>query len=301
SAWEVVVTSGKYRSKIGRCVLIYLLSHDCRWLLTYGMELAVTKCLNSPEYFLALGTAISKAIEKGMQDGLPVGITHGKEGWVLTDVAAHNPSTKADYVSTFQQIQGVNFPLLAELKANKDASIEAVMNIIRLEENLAERLGLNKSQPHADPLMVHIHHSPDKTVVGSFALSLALDDVFIPLAEPFSAVAVTCTEGNFDTVPATADTTAALSITFASASIVDPISIDEYEVTTSRITASSLFSSKRVRLISKDSLFCTRSISAVLSVGMPISTGMTASISYVSENGVSLLLDLVIVRCARRT
>nr|GEY97746.1 hypothetical protein [Tanacetum cinerariifolium] len=195
------------------------------------MELAVTKCLNSPEYFLALGTAISKAIEKGMQDGLPVGITHGKEGWVLTDVAAHNPSTEADYVSTLQQIQGVNFPLLAELKANKDASIEAVMNIIRLEENLAERLGLNESQPHADQLMVHIHHSSDKTVVGSFALSLALDDVFIPLAEPFSAVAVTCTEGNFDTVPATADTTAALSVTFASASIVDPISIDEYEVT----------------------------------------------------------------------
>nr|GEX38087.1 hypothetical protein [Tanacetum cinerariifolium] len=144
-------------------------------------EHAVTKCLNSPEYFLALGTAISKAIEKGMQDGLPIGITHGKEGWVLTDVAAHNPSAKANYVFALQKLQGVNFPLLAELKTNKDASIEA--------------------------------------------------DVFIPLAEPFSVVAVTCTEGTFDTVPATADTTAALSATFASSSIVDPISIDEYEVT----------------------------------------------------------------------
>nr|GEW58134.1 reverse transcriptase domain-containing protein [Tanacetum cinerariifolium] len=56
-------------------------------------------------------------------------------------------------------------------------------------------------------------------------------DVFIPLAEPFCVVAVTCTEGTFDTVPAIADTTTALSVTFASASIVDPISIDEYEVT----------------------------------------------------------------------
>nr|GFD06882.1 hypothetical protein [Tanacetum cinerariifolium] len=74
----------------------------------------------------------------------------GKEGWVLTDVAAHNPSAEADYVSALQQVQGVNFPLLAELKANKDASIEAVMNILRLEENLAKRLGLNESQPHAD-------------------------------------------------------------------------------------------------------------------------------------------------------
>ncbi|GKF31200.1 hypothetical protein Tco_0100998, partial [Tanacetum coccineum] len=89
-----------------------------RWLLTYGMELAIAKCLNSPEYLSAFGTAISKAIEKGMQDGLAVGITHGKEGRVLTDVAAYNPSAKVDYVSALQQLQGVNFPLLAKLKSN---------------------------------------------------------------------------------------------------------------------------------------------------------------------------------------
>nr|GFA46912.1 hypothetical protein [Tanacetum cinerariifolium] len=56
-------------------------------------------------------------------------------------------------------------------------------------------------------------------------------DVFIPLAEPFSAAAVTGTKVTSSTVPATVDTTATLSITFASASIVDPISIDDYEVT----------------------------------------------------------------------
>ncbi|GJY82332.1 gypsy type transposase [Tanacetum coccineum] len=36
----------------------------------------------------------SKAIEKGMQDGLAAGITHGQEGRVLTDVAAYNPSAE---------------------------------------------------------------------------------------------------------------------------------------------------------------------------------------------------------------
>nr|GEY45669.1 hypothetical protein [Tanacetum cinerariifolium] len=85
-----------------------------RWLLTYGMELAIVKCLNSPEYLSALGTANSKAIEKGMQDGLAAGITHGKEGWVLTNVAAYNPSAEMDYVFALQQLQGVNSPLLAE-------------------------------------------------------------------------------------------------------------------------------------------------------------------------------------------
>ncbi|GKD97553.1 hypothetical protein Tco_1381450, partial [Tanacetum coccineum] len=43
------------------------------------------------------------------------------------------------------------------------------------------------------------------------------------------------------------------------------------------------------------------STSAVQSVGMPISAGMTASVSYVSENGVSSLLDFIMVRCAHRT
>ncbi|GJT00975.1 hypothetical protein Tco_0822144 [Tanacetum coccineum] len=99
---------------------------------------------------------------------------------------------------------------------------------------------------------VPIHHSSDKTIVGASALSLALNvydarvwrirenivshrslfqDVFIPLAEPFSAAAITGTKGTSHAVPATADTTAALSVTFASANTVTPISIDDYEVT----------------------------------------------------------------------
>ncbi|GKC16683.1 hypothetical protein Tco_1013465 [Tanacetum coccineum] len=183
----------------------------CRWLLTYGMKLAVTKCLNSLEYLSALGAAISKAIEKGMQDGLAARITLAKKGRVLADVAAYNPSTEVDYVSALRQLQSVNFSLLVELKLNKDSSVKTLINILCLEETLAKRMGLNESQPHVDQLMVPIHHSPDQTVVGATALSLSLDvsdarvqkirenianhrsalrDVFIPLAEPFSAVAL---------------------------------------------------------------------------------------------------------------
>nr|GEU54416.1 hypothetical protein [Tanacetum cinerariifolium] len=190
---------------------------DKLWLLTHGMELAIAKCLNSPEYLFALGIAISKAIKKGMQDGLADGITHGREGRVLTD----------------------------------DASIEAVMNILRLEEHLAARLGLNESQSYADQLMVPIHHSPDKTVIGSFALSLALDvsdarawrimenimshrslfqDVFVLLAEPLSDAALTGMEGTSGAAPATADLTIGLSVTLASAGTVTLISVDDYGI-----------------------------------------------------------------------
>ncbi|GJW21955.1 hypothetical protein Tco_0032577 [Tanacetum coccineum] len=226
-----------------------------RWLLTHGMELAISKFLNSPEYLSALGAAIGKAIEKGMQDGLSPGITHGMEGRALTDVAAYNPFVEADYIPALQRLQGVNFSLLAELRSNKDASIDTLMNILRLEETLAERLGLTESQPHVDQLMVPIHHSPDKVVVGASALSLALDvsssrvrkikdtianhrsalrDVFVPLAEPLSVTDLTCMEGTSNTMDATVDTTMALSTTLASAGTVAPIFVDDYEVRTIR-------------------------------------------------------------------
>ncbi|GKB06658.1 hypothetical protein Tco_0834891 [Tanacetum coccineum] len=100
--------------------------------------------------------------------------------------------------------------------------------------------------------MVSIHHSPGEVVVGTSALSLALDvsnalvqrikenianhrsalhDVFVPLAEPLSITALTGTEGASTAVPTTTDTTTALSITFASASTINPIFVDDYEVT----------------------------------------------------------------------
>nr|GEU53793.1 mRNA cap guanine-N7 methyltransferase 1 [Tanacetum cinerariifolium] len=222
-----------------------------RWLLTHGMKLAVANFLNSPKYLSTLGSAIGKAIEKGMQDGLSAGITHGKEGRVLSNVVAYNPSAEVDYISILQQLQNVNFSLLARLKSIKDASVETVMDILRLEGPLAEKLGLNELQPNVDQLMVPIHHSPNQVVVGATTLSLALDvssarirkirddianqrsalrDEFVPLVGPFSAAVLTGTEGTSNTATVTADTTMVLSTTFASASTIARISVDDYEV-----------------------------------------------------------------------
>nr|GEV79303.1 reverse transcriptase domain-containing protein [Tanacetum cinerariifolium] len=110
----------------------------------------------------ALGAAISKAVEKGMQERLSAGITHGAEGRKLVDVAAYNPSVEVDYLSALQRLHNVNFSLIAELKSNKDASVDTIMNLLHLDDALAERLGLTESQPHANQLMVPIHHYPDQ-------------------------------------------------------------------------------------------------------------------------------------------
>nr|GEX95706.1 hypothetical protein [Tanacetum cinerariifolium]GEY59451.1 hypothetical protein [Tanacetum cinerariifolium] len=219
-----------------------------RWLLTHGMELAVVRCLNSTEYLSALGAAISKAVEKGMQEGLSAGINHGVEGRKLADFAAYNPPTEADYLSALQCLQNVNFSLIAELRSNKDASVDTIMNLLRLDDALAERLGLTESQPHANQLMVPIHYSLDQRVVGASALSLSLDvshsrlrkireniashvsalrGVFVPLSEPLYTAALEGTKGTFGSAH---DTTTTLSMTFVSAGTISPISTDDYEV-----------------------------------------------------------------------
>ncbi|GJT23339.1 hypothetical protein Tco_0893276 [Tanacetum coccineum] len=193
------------------------------------------------------GPAIGKAVEKGMQEGLSAGITHGAAGRVLTDVNAYNLSVEADYLSTLQRLQSVNFSLITELKSNKDASIDTIMNLLRLEDSLAERLVLIESRPHVDQLMVPIHHSSDQRVIGASALSLSLDvsssrvqrikenianhrsalrDVFVPLSEPFSATTLMGTE----VISAPIDTASAPSTTLASVSTIVPISIEDYEV-----------------------------------------------------------------------
>ncbi|GJW61614.1 hypothetical protein Tco_0110949 [Tanacetum coccineum] len=222
--------------------------------------------------------------------------------------------------------KSVNFSLLAELKYNKDASVETIMKILRLEESLAERLDVSSSRVWRIKENIAHHRS-------------ALRDVFIPLSEPLSITALTGTKGTSEFMPVTTAITTALSVTSASASFIYPISTDGYEVAlvkkvsveagfrpglltcmrpfpvltlphtylsifallfASRIAAYSLHSSSRSRLISRASLFSSKLTSAVLSVGMLISARMTASVSYVNKNGVSPLLDFIIVQCAHR-
>ncbi|GJW08561.1 hypothetical protein Tco_1570984 [Tanacetum coccineum] len=146
-----------------------------RWLLTHGMKLLVVKCLNSNEYMEALGHAFGRAIEKGMQDGLAAGIEHGQAGRCLTDLEAYIPSAEDDFNSAIRDLRDLNFPLLQELSHKKDASTWDIMDLLRLDDAVAETLGMADLQPDAGQLMVPVHHKQDKVIIGSQALSVALD------------------------------------------------------------------------------------------------------------------------------
>ncbi|GJV32934.1 hypothetical protein Tco_1393334 [Tanacetum coccineum] len=146
-----------------------------RWLLTHGMKLLVVKCLNSNEYMEALGHAFGRAIEKGMQEGLAAGIEHGQAGRCLTDLEAYIPSAEEDFNSAIRDLRDLNFPLLKELSDKKDASTWDIMDLLRLDDTVAETLGMTDLQPDVNQLMVPVHHKQDRVVIGSQALSVALD------------------------------------------------------------------------------------------------------------------------------
>ncbi|GJZ04260.1 gypsy type transposase [Tanacetum coccineum] len=182
-----------------------------RWLLTHEMRLLMAKCLNLTEYMEALGHAFGRATEKGMQEGLTAGIEHGQAGTCLTDLKAYIPSAKVDFNSAVRDLRDLNFPLLQELFNKKDASTWDVMDLLSLDDAVAEALGMTDLQPDVSQLMVPIHHKQDRVIIGSQALSVALDicrrrvkkmernlterllflkDVFISLDHPLSAEAL---------------------------------------------------------------------------------------------------------------
>ncbi|GKC87786.1 hypothetical protein Tco_1148435 [Tanacetum coccineum] len=171
----------------------------------------------------------------------------------LEDVAAYNPSTDADYDAAMQQFRDVSFSLLSELKSRKDASIEEVMDILRLEGSLAEFLGMGDLQPSVDQLMVPIYHPEDPVAVGSTSLSFSLDvlnqrverikgnlaairsallGVFSPLRDPLSSIVLTGGEAVPENMPAVpenvsepASTTTTLPTTLAMPSSTTPLSV----------------------------------------------------------------------------
>ncbi|GJW27373.1 hypothetical protein Tco_0041184, partial [Tanacetum coccineum] len=179
-----------------------------RWLLTHGMKLLVVKCLNSNGYMEALGHAFGRAIEKGMQEGLASGIEHGQAGRCLTDLEAYIPSPEDDFNYAICDLCELNFPLLQELSNKKDASTWDIMDLLRLDDAVAETLGMTDLQPDVSQLMVPVYHKQDRVVIGSQTLSIALDifrgrvekmernlierlpflkDVFVSIDDPLSA------------------------------------------------------------------------------------------------------------------
>ncbi|GJT44305.1 hypothetical protein Tco_0953020 [Tanacetum coccineum] len=118
-----------------------------RWFLSHGLKLVILKFLQSPEYLQALGQAIGCVVNKGIQDGLKVGIDHGKAGRDLS------------------------------VESRKDASIADLMDSLRLEGVLAEIPRAEDLQSSPTQLMLPIYGPEDNVVFAETSLSSSLEIV----------------------------------------------------------------------------------------------------------------------------
>ncbi|GJZ95093.1 hypothetical protein Tco_0667296 [Tanacetum coccineum] len=149
-----------------------------RWLLTHGMELAMVKCLKSPEYQGILGHALGRAVDYGMQEGLAAGHEHGVAGTPLSAVMAYNPeAAEAHYLDAVRALEEADFPLVQLLKSKKDSGIDEVLDCFLLDGPLADLPEAARLQPCLEQLSVPIYHADIKTVVGETSLSFALLNV----------------------------------------------------------------------------------------------------------------------------
>ncbi|GJW32085.1 gypsy type transposase [Tanacetum coccineum] len=149
-----------------------------RWLLTHGVELAMIKCLKSPEYQGILGHALGRAVDYGMQEGLAAGHEHGVAGTSLSAVMAYNPETaEGDYLDAVRALEEANFPLVRLLKSKKDSGMDEVLDYFLLDGPLTDLLEAAHLQPCLEQLSVPIYHSDVNVVVGETSLSFALLNV----------------------------------------------------------------------------------------------------------------------------
>ncbi|GJT25231.1 hypothetical protein Tco_0895168 [Tanacetum coccineum] len=270
-----------------------------RWLLTHGIQLALLKCLKSSEYQGILGHALGWAVDFGMQEGLEAGHEHGVAGRSLSVVDAYNPEVaSADYVNAVKALEDAHFPLVDLLKSKKDAGMDEVLDCFLLDGPLAKLPEAASLQLCIEHLSIPIHHADDKTAVGETSLSFALINVHAR-AEGAKKHAAALRQLMMKIV--SAPLSSQTWVGEASISLA-PLSVEDYaEEDTDEALGSVVAALILSVFIPRASLFFVRSNSAVRSVGMPISAGMTASVPYVSENGVSPLLDLIMVRCAHNT
>ncbi|GJW03163.1 hypothetical protein Tco_1562019 [Tanacetum coccineum] len=69
-----------------------------RWVIGYGLRLAIMKCTESSKIRQAFADVVSAGLAKGMGEGLKYGIEHGKAGRDLADIESYDPEANSKLV-----------------------------------------------------------------------------------------------------------------------------------------------------------------------------------------------------------
>nr|GFB53605.1 hypothetical protein [Tanacetum cinerariifolium] len=88
----------------------------CRWVIGYGLCLAVTKCAESTKLRQVFSNVVSVEIAKGMSEGLKHGVEHGKAKVDLAATEAYDPKADTKYVTALHALKDLKYPLVDQLE-----------------------------------------------------------------------------------------------------------------------------------------------------------------------------------------
>nr|GEY43213.1 hypothetical protein [Tanacetum cinerariifolium] len=127
SEQRAFVSAGCYPTRAGR-----------RWVIGYGLCLAVMKCGESLDMRQAFADVVSARITKGMSEGLRQGVEHRQTQLDVESIEAYDPEVEAKFVAALQALKDLKYPLLDQLEGLKDAPIDVIMASLYLESDTGE-------------------------------------------------------------------------------------------------------------------------------------------------------------------
>nr|GFD20012.1 hypothetical protein [Tanacetum cinerariifolium] len=90
-----------------------------RWVIGYGLRLAMMKCAESLEMRQAFVDVVSAGIVKGMSEGLKHGVEHGHAQRTIESLEAYDPEAEAKFAAALQLLKDLKLPLLDQLEGLK--------------------------------------------------------------------------------------------------------------------------------------------------------------------------------------
>ncbi|GJV09742.1 hypothetical protein Tco_1351283 [Tanacetum coccineum] len=98
-----------------------------RWVIGYGLRLAVMKCAKSIELRQAFSNVVSVGIAKGMNEGLEYGVKQEEAKLDLATIKAYDPEADNKYIAALHALKDLKYPLIDQLEKLKDAPLDLIM------------------------------------------------------------------------------------------------------------------------------------------------------------------------------
>ncbi|GJR04201.1 hypothetical protein Tco_0527185 [Tanacetum coccineum] len=105
-----------------------------RWVIGYGLRLAVMKCAESTDLRQAFANVVSAGIAKGMSEGLKHGVEHGKAQLELEVIETYDLEANAKYDAALHALKDLEYPLIVHLEKLKDAPHRYDYDVLTLGE-----------------------------------------------------------------------------------------------------------------------------------------------------------------------